>query len=84
MKLWRDLELSMEAPKLHAIWDHLCDQMQHWKYLGKNWVEQAHQEGIKNEGRIRAVKDGKAAVHLHCRWEHKRNLPPVTLRSEEV
>jgi hypothetical protein len=28
MKLWRELELTVEAPKPHAIEDHLCDQMQ--------------------------------------------------------
>jgi hypothetical protein len=87
MKLWRDLELSMEAPKPHVIEDHLCDQMQHWKGigdLGEDWVEQAHQDGIKDEGGTRAIKDRKAAAHLHCRWEHKRKLPPVTLRSDEV
>ncbi len=87
MKLWRDLELSMEAPKPHTIEDHLCDQMQHWKgigNLGEDWVEQAHHDGIKDEGRTRAIKDHKAAAHLHCRWEHKRKLPPVTLRSDEV
>lgn len=87
MKLWRDLELSVEAPKPHAIEDHLCDQMHRWKGigdLGEDWVEQAHQDGIKDEGRTRAIKNRNAAANLHCRWEHKRKLPPVTLKSEQV
>jgi hypothetical protein len=27
MRLWREMDLSMEAPKVHAIQDHLCDQL---------------------------------------------------------
>jgi hypothetical protein len=49
MKLWRYLELSVEAPKPHAIEDHLCDQMLKFNGigdLGEDWVEQAHQDGI--------------------------------------
>lgn len=87
MKLWRDLELSTEAPKPHAIEDHLCDQMLRLNGigdLGEDWVEQAHQDGIRDEGRSRSFKDRGAAALLHCKWEHKRNLPPVLAKEQEV
>jgi hypothetical protein len=87
IKLWRNLDLSMEAPKPHAMEDHLCDQML-WLNgigdLGEDFVEKAHQDGIRDEGRSRSIKDRGAAAILHCKWEQKRNLPQVLSKSEEV
>jgi hypothetical protein len=68
MKLWSNVELIFEAPKLHAIEDHLCDQMQKLNGigdLGEDWVEQAHQVGIRDERRSRSIKDCSAAAILH-------------------
>lgn len=87
MRLWRELDMSTEAPKPHAIEDHLCDQMQKFRGigdLGEDWVEQAHQDGIRDEGRSRSIKDRAHAALLHCKWEQKRKLPQVLLKSEEV
>jgi hypothetical protein len=70
MKLWRNLESSAEAPKPHAIEDHLCDQMLKLKGvgdIGMHWVEQAHQDGIRVEGRSRSPKDHGANAILHCK-----------------
>ena len=47
-------------------------------------MEQAHQDGIRDEGRSRSIKDRGAAAILHCKWEQKRNLPQVISKSEEV
>ena len=87
MKLWRELELTVEAPKPHAIEDHLCDQMLRFNGigdLGEDWVEQAHQDGIRDEGRSRSIKDRGAAAILHCNWEQKRKLPQVIAQSDQV
>jgi len=87
MKLWRYLELSMEVPKPHKIEDHWCDQML-WLNgigdLGEDFMEQAHQDGIRDEGRSRSIKDCGAAAFLDCIWEQKRNLLQVLSKSEEV
>jgi hypothetical protein len=82
-----NLDLSMEAPKPHAIEDHLCDQILRLNGigdLGEDIMEKAHQDGIRDEGRSRSIKDCGAAAILHCKWEQKRNLPQVLSKSEEV
>lgn len=87
MKLWRELELSMEAPKPHAVEDHLCDQLIMFHGIGdltEDFVEQAHQDGIREDRRTRTMKDRSAVASIHCKWEHKRKLPAVIMRSEEV
>ncbi len=48
MKLWREMELSTEAPKPHAIEYHWIDQMIQFNgigNLGEDFVEQSHQDG---------------------------------------
>jgi hypothetical protein len=35
--------------------------------LGEDFVEKAHQDGIRDEGRIRSIKVCGAATILHCK-----------------
>jgi hypothetical protein len=61
--------LSVEAPKPHELENHLCDQMLRLNGiddLGEDWVEQPHQDGIRDERRSRSIKDRGAAAILHC------------------
>jgi hypothetical protein len=87
MKLWREMELSMEAPKVHAVQDHLCDQLTQYQWIGdlmEDFVEQAHQDGIHDDRRTRSIKDKTIVAAIHSNWEHKRKLPSETMISEEV
>ncbi len=87
MRLWRALKLSMEAPKPHAVEDHLCDQIIRLKGigdLGEDWVEQSHQDGIRDNRRSSSQKDQAVVARLHCRWEQKRKLPAVQMIMEDV
>jgi hypothetical protein len=87
MKLWREMELSTEAPKPHAIEDHLIDQIIRFNGigdLGEDFVEQSHQDGIKDDKRTRTIKDRATEAKIHCRGEHKRKLPAVQRKIEEV
>jgi hypothetical protein len=74
MKLWREMDLSMEAPKVHAIQDHLCDQMLKFGGIGdlmEDFVEQSHQDGIRDDRRTRTLKNKAVVAVLHSNWEHK-------------
>jgi hypothetical protein len=87
MKLWREMELSTEAPKPHAIEDHLVDQVVQFhgiKDLGEDFVEQSHQTRMRDQGRMRTLKDREEVADIHCRWEHKRKLPVVLQKIEDV
>ena len=55
MRLRREMELSTEALKLHAIEDHLVDQVIQFNGiadLGEYFVEQSHQIGIRDHRRM--------------------------------
>ncbi len=87
MRLWREMDLSMEAPKVHAIQDHLCDQLMQFKGIGdlsEDFVEQAHQDGIRDNRRTNSLKDRAVVAAIHSKWEHKRKLPSVLMKSEAV
>ena len=87
MKLWREMEVSTEAPKPHAIEDHLVDQVVQFhgiKDLGEDFVEQSHQTRMRDQGRMRTLKDREEVADIHCRWEHKRKLPVVLQKIEDV
>jgi hypothetical protein len=87
MKFWREMELSMEAPKVHAVQDHLCDQLIQYQGIGdlmEDFVEQAHQDGILDDRRTRSIKDKTVVAAIHSHWEHKQKIPTVTMISEEV
>jgi hypothetical protein len=79
LKMWRDLDMSV-SPKLHVLEDHLYSQLSLFKGLGdysEDFVEQAHQVGMREEARTFAMKDRNRIAEIHCRNEHKRSLPAV-------
>jgi hypothetical protein len=85
-QLWRALKLSMDAPKLHVVEDHLCDQIHQFKGigdLGEDWVKQSHQEGIRDNKRSRNQMDYNEVATLYCKWEQKRKLPVVQMIIEK-
>jgi hypothetical protein len=87
MTLWREMELSTEAPKPHAIEDHLVDQVVRFHGigdLGEDFVEQSHLTGIRDHERTRTLKDREEVANIHCRWEHKRKLQAVLQKIEDV
>jgi hypothetical protein len=70
--LWRGLDMSVN-PKCHAFEDHLCDQMLCFGGigdLGEDFIEQAHQDGIKDSKRTKNAKDWATAAQWHSNWEH--------------
>ena len=84
--LWRGLDMSVN-PKCHALEDHLCDQMQCFGGigdLGEDFIEQAHQDGIKDSRRTKNAKDWAMAAQWHSNWEHRRKNPLVLMKSEKV
>jgi len=79
LKMWRDLGMSV-TPKLHVLEDHLLSQLSIFIGLGdysEDFVEQAHQVGIREEARTFAIKDRKRVAEIHCHNEHKRSLPAI-------
>ena len=53
LKVWRGLHISV-SPEVHAIEDHLSDQMLQFGGIGdvgEDFVEQSHQDGIKDQKR---------------------------------
>ena len=51
---WKDLRLSLNGPKWHAIKDHLIYLMQKWLGIGcftKDHVEKSHQTGMLEDKR---------------------------------
>jgi hypothetical protein len=75
MKLWRYLRLSMKGPKIHRLEDHLMKHMIRWNGIGdflEDFVEQAHQYGVKEENRTRGLIRSRA-FRSHLNWEWKSN-----------
>jgi hypothetical protein len=87
MKLWRALDYTTTAPKLHAIEDHLIDQIRQFKGIGElteNFVEQAHQDGIHDGRRICTYKDENDAATVLSNWEFKQKLPAIQMNISKV
>jgi hypothetical protein len=79
LKMWRDFEMNI-SPKLHVLEDHLFSQLSLFQGLGdysEDFVEQAHQIGMREEARTFAMRDRNRIALIHCRNEHKRSLPAV-------
>ena len=75
LRMWRYLRLSMKGPKIHGMEDHLLDQMIEYEGIGKfceDFVEQAHQYGVKEEIRTRGLDRNKAFMS-HSKWEWNGN-----------
>lgn len=78
LRLWRGLELSV-SPKVHAIEDHLCDQIVEFGGigdLGEDLVEQSHQDGIKDHRRTK--------MRLIQQWQHSGILNGSTSESIQM
>jgi hypothetical protein len=72
MLKWRDLRLSMKMPKIHALEDHLAAMMERWNGIGdflEDFIEQAHQFGMKEEKRTANMRDRVRAANSHSKWE---------------
>ena len=92
MVLWRKLQLSV-TPKVHALEDHLVEQLlkeEHGVKLRgigeftEDFVEQAHQFGFRDEGRIRGLKNHTAEVRSHSNWEHRALNLAIQLKHQVV
>jgi hypothetical protein len=84
--LWRGMDQSI-SPKVHAIEDHLVEQIVRLKGigdLGEDFIEQSHQDGIIEEFRSKSAKSREIAAIQQCRREHKRLNPDVTGKIVEM
>jgi hypothetical protein len=88
MLKWRDLRLSMKMPKIHALEDHLIATMKQWNGTGdflKDFIEQAHQFGMKEEKRTTNMRDRVTAANSHSKWEWADKMSSdVQIAKEEV
>ena len=68
MVKWRDLRLSTDMLKIHGIEDHLVKQMRDFNGIGcflEDFVEQAHQFGMRDEKRTANMPDRKRKYNIH-------------------
>ena len=69
---WRNLRLSTKMPKIHGIEDYLFDQIKKYNgircFIG-DFIEQAHQFGIKGEKRTAKMRDIVKTSINHSRIE---------------
>jgi hypothetical protein len=69
--VWQIMELSV-TPKCHASEDHACDQLEFLKGLAdfcEDWVEQLHQLGLKNNRRMKTIRNQDRKYKLYTQWE---------------
>jgi len=86
MVKWRDLGLSMDMLKIHGLEDHLVPQMRLFKGIGcfiEDFIEQAHQFGMKEEKRTANMRDRKKAANSHSAWEHASHHAEVIAVKKE-
>jgi hypothetical protein len=88
MLKWRDLRLSMNMPKIHGLEDHLVAMMERWNGIGdflEDFIEQAHQFGMREEKRTANMRDRVRAANSHSKWEWADKMSSdVRLAKEEV
>ena len=68
MVKWRDLRLSTDMLNIHGIEDHLVKQMRDFNGIGcflEDFVEQAHQFGMRDEKRTANMPDRKRKYNSH-------------------
>ena len=71
----------------HAMEDHLLDQIIEFEGIGdfgKDFVEQSHQDGIREEAHTKAIRNRAFAADLHSQLEHKRLLSMIKVKQEDV
>jgi hypothetical protein len=88
MLKWRDLRLSMNMPKIHGLEDHLIATMERWNGIGdflEDFIEQAHQFGMREEKRTANMRDRVRAANSHSKWEWADKMSSdVRIAKEEV
>jgi hypothetical protein len=88
MLKWRDLWLLMKMPKIHALEDHLIATMEQWNGIGnflEDFIEQAHQFGMKEEKRTANTRDSVTVANSHSKWEWADKMSSnVRIAKEEV
>jgi hypothetical protein len=85
LRLWRGLSLNI-TQKVHAVEDHLCQQVCRLNGigdLGEDFLEQSHQEGIKDHARTKNAKKERAA-NLHSNWDEQCLHPGVRDKMDAV
>jgi hypothetical protein len=86
MKLWRGLDISV-TPKLHAIEDHLAEQIITFSGIGdfcEDFIEKSHQDGIIDHSQTKNSMTQEAKASQHSHREHKQLLPSVRGILKEV
>ena len=80
MKAWRCMGFTMGMPKIHAIEDHLLEEMRYWMGIGcfcEDFIEQAHQFGNIAEKRTHGMRDFVKKFVSQSRNEKIQQLPDV-------
>jgi hypothetical protein len=82
MRKWRDLRLSTKLPKYH-LFEHWLEQIVKYRGIGdfaEDFIEQAHQFGMKDEKRTANMRDRVRTAISHSKWEYAQVLSaPVQL-----
>ena len=72
MVKWRELRLSTNMLKIHGIEDRLVNQMRKFNGIGcfiEDFIEQAHQFGMKDKKRTANMRDREKAAYSHSSFE---------------
>jgi cell division septum initiation protein DivIVA len=86
LKLWRGLGNSI-TPKVHAIEDHLVEQIWRLKGIGdlsEDFIEKSHQDGIIDHSRTENSLSHDVKARQHSHREHKRLLPSVQCHAKHI
>ena len=84
---WINLRLSTKMPKIHGIEDYLFDQIKTYNGIRcfiEDFIEQAHQFGIKGEKRTANMKDIVKTSINHSRIESVSLNGEVKSKVKEV
>ena len=78
LRLWRDMNMSMQGIKIHGLEDHVVEQIDKWKAVGyanfgEDFIEQGHQFGMKEERRTKGLTSRRLAAESHSKWEWQAN-----------
>jgi hypothetical protein len=88
MMKWRDLRLSTKMPKINGLENHLIPMMEKWNGIGdflEDFIEQAHQFGMKEEKQTANMRDRVRAAKSHSKWEWADKMSSdVRIAKEEV
>ena len=77
----------MKMPKIHALEDHLIASMEQWNGIGdflEDFIEQAHQFGMKEEKRTANMRDRVRAANSHSKWEWADKMSSAVRNFKEV